>query len=219
SYEPFEGQNISLELLDGVDCFVHQSLKVLDIDELFLVKDLNLLGLEPEPTLSTSSTMELDTFLVLSDQISTTATRLHGTEATGLTNESHVVLIEVIHESHRSVVDPGVVNVHCRCDRLRLAHILELNWFVGEETLLDIGVSELSTGCGPGSIRLLSDEDRIVHETHLTICFLVLELVSILSAEVHDELDDLRSCIRDLDRVGLDVNDLEALFLNRMLEI
>ena len=47
----------------------------------------------------------------------------------------------------------------------------------------------------------------------------MLEGVSVLLAELHDLLDDLGSSPRDLDRVGLDMRNVEALLLDKVLEV
>lgn len=47
----------------------------------------------------------------------------------------------------------------------------------------------------------------------------MLEGVAILLAERLDELSDLRICIRNLDRVRLDVHDLISLLLQGILQV
>ena len=47
----------------------------------------------------------------------------------------------------------------------------------------------------------------------------MLEGVAVLLAELHDLLDDLGSSPRDLDRVGLDVRNVETLLLDEVLQI
>ena len=47
----------------------------------------------------------------------------------------------------------------------------------------------------------------------------MLECVAVLLAELHDLLDDLWSGPRDLDRVSLDVSNVETLLLDEVLQI
>ena len=47
----------------------------------------------------------------------------------------------------------------------------------------------------------------------------MLEAVAITLTELIDKCDDLRCCVRDFDRVGLDVSDRETSFLNGVLKI
>src|SRR4051812_48377117 len=61
--------------------------------------------------------------------------------------------------------------------------------------------------------------DCVVDEAELVVSLLVLEVIAILGSELLNELDDLGSRPRDLDRVGLDVNDLNALGLQSLLEV
>ena len=77
---------------------------------------------------------------------------------------------------------------------------------------------ELCAGSTPVPI-LIVDIDGLVHETHTVVSSLVLECVAVLLAELHDLLDDLGSGSRDLDRVGLDVRNVEALLLDKVLEV
>ena len=77
---------------------------------------------------------------------------------------------------------------------------------------------ELGTSGAPLPI-LVVDIDGLVHETHTIVSSLVLEGVAVLLAELHDLLDDLGSGPRDLDRVGLDVCNVEALLLYEVLEV
>ena len=77
---------------------------------------------------------------------------------------------------------------------------------------------ELGTGGAPLPI-LVVDIDGLVHETHTIVSSLMLEGVAVLLAELHDLLDDLGSSPRNLDRVGLDVRNVEALLLDEVLEV
>ncbi len=47
----------------------------------------------------------------------------------------------------------------------------------------------------------------------------MLENITVHLAILHDELDDLRRSIRDLDRVRLDMGNSKAPFLDLMLEV
>ena len=77
---------------------------------------------------------------------------------------------------------------------------------------------ELGAGSTPVSV-LVVDIDGLVHETHTIVSSLVLEGVAVLLAELHNLLDDLGSSPRDLDRVSLDVCNVEALLLYEVLQI
>ena len=77
---------------------------------------------------------------------------------------------------------------------------------------------ELGAGSTPVSV-LVVDIDGLVHKTHTVVSSLVLEGVSVLLAELHNLLDDLGGGPRDLDRVGLDVCNVEALLLDEVLQI
>ena len=59
---------------------------------------------------------------------------------------------------------------------------------------------------------------RVVHKAELLIRSLMLEGISILLTEVHDEIDDLRRSVWNLDGVSLDMDYLETLLLDGVLE-
>ena len=77
---------------------------------------------------------------------------------------------------------------------------------------------ELGAGSTPLPV-LVVDIDGLVHKTHTIVSGLVLEGVAVLLAEFHDLLDDLGGSPRNLDRVGLDVCNVEALLLDEVLQI
>ena len=77
---------------------------------------------------------------------------------------------------------------------------------------------ELGAGSTPVSVTVV-DIHGLVHEAHTVISGLMLEGVAVLLTELHDLLDDLGSCPRDLDRVGLDVRNVETLLLDKVLEV
>ena len=106
---------------------------------------------------------------------------------------------------------------------LGLAHILEGDRLTAEQFLEHIRNLKLSP-CGRPlagvlTILILGDIDGVVHQAHPVISSLMLKGVAVLLAVVHDELDDFRSSIGDLDGVGLDVGNSKAPFLDLMLEV
>ena len=109
---------------------------------------------------------------------------------------------------------------------LLFALVTEDDRLVREQRLEDERFSKLLTRSRPTVggfirnilVRVLSDVDRLVHQTHLLVRSLVFKVIAVLLAEVEDELNDLRSCVGDLDRVRLDVCDSEALLLDCVLE-
>ena len=52
-----------------------------------------------------------------------------------------------------------------------------------------------------------------------TGCSLVFKCVSIFLTKIHDKLDNLRCCIRNLNGIGFDVSDCISTFLYLMLQI
>ena len=123
-------------------------------------------------------------------------------------------------------------------DRLGLAHVLEQDFLFREQFLEHIRNLELGAGRRPFAgvlpnitrhipIRLLAfllrgifgNIDRVIHQAHPVIGGLVLKDITVLFAVIHDELDNLRRCVRDFDGVRLDVGNSKALFLDLMLEV
>ena len=92
-----------------------------------------------------------------------------------------------------------------------------------EELLEDIRDLELSArGCpltGVLTILVLGNINGVVDEAHTIISRFVLKNITVHLAVVHDELNDLRRSIGDLDRVRLDVSNNKAPFLNLVLEV
>ena len=66
---------------------------------------------------------------------------------------------------------------------------------------------------------ILGDVDGIVHQTHAVIGSLMLKDIRRTFAVIHNELNDLRCRIWDLDGVRLDVGNSKAPFLDLMLEV
>ena len=147
--------------------------------------------------------MVVTIFLAEKDPAST----VDGDEGAGLADELHLWLLFC-----------SVVQVQSGSDALGLRHVSNIKLLLREELLEDVGVLELGTGGTPLPI-LVVDIDGLVHETHTVVSSLVLEGVAVLLAELHDLLDDLGSGPRDLDRVGLDVRNVEALLLDEVLQI
>ena len=133
------------------------------------------------------------------------ASTVHGDEGAGLTDELHL-----------RVVFCSVVQIQSSGDALGLRHVSNIQLLLREELLEDVGVLELGTSGTPVSV-LVVDIYGLVHETHTIVSSLVLEGIAILLAELHNLLDDLWSSPRDLDRVGLDVRNVEALLLYEVL--
>ena len=92
-----------------------------------------------------------------------------------------------------------------------------------EELLEDIRDLELSArGCpltGVLTVFVLGNINGVVDEAHAIISRFVLENITVHLAVVHDELNDLRCSVWDLDRVRLDVSNNKAPFLNLVLEV
>ena len=92
-----------------------------------------------------------------------------------------------------------------------------------EELLEDIRDLELSArGCpltGVLTIFVLGNINGVVDEAHAIISRFVLENITVHLAVVHDELNDLRRSVWNLDRVRLDVSNNKAPFLNLVLEV
>lgn len=115
------------------------------------------------------------------------------------------------------------VDINGRCDGLRLAHILKGDLLMREELLEDIRDLELSArGCPLASVLtifVLGNINGVVDEAHTIVGRFVLENITVHLAVVHDELDDLRRSVGDLDRVRFDVSNNKAPFLNLVLEV
>ena len=94
---------------------------------------------------------------------------------------------------------------------------------MGEELLEDIGDLELSAGrcpfAGVFTVLILGDVDGVVHQAHTVIGGLMLKNITVHFAILHDELNDLRRGIRNLDRVRLDMSNSKASFLDLVLEV
>ena len=92
-----------------------------------------------------------------------------------------------------------------------------------EELLEDIRDLELSArGCpftGVLTIFVLGNINGVVDEAHAIISRFVLENITVHLTVVHDELNDLRRSVWNLDRVRLDVSNNKAPFLNLVLEV
>ena len=92
-----------------------------------------------------------------------------------------------------------------------------------EELLEDIRDLELSArGCpltGVLTILVLGNINGVVDEAHAIISRFVLENITVHLTVVHDELNDLRRSVWNLDRVRLDVSNNKAPFLNLVLEV
>ena len=71
----------------------------------------------------------------------------------------------------------------------------------------------------PFRICILCDQDGIIDETHFFVGRFVFESIAILFRIVTAELDDLLRCIRDLDRVCLDVCNCESARLHLISEV
>ena len=115
------------------------------------------------------------------------------------------------------------IQIERPCNRLRLTHILEGDLLMREELLEDIRDLELSArGCpltGVLTIFVLGNINGVVDEAHAIISRFVLENITVHLAVVHDELNDLRRSVRNLDRVRLYVSNNKAPFLNLVLEV
>src|SRR5690606_25183455 len=155
--------------------------------------------------------------ILLTEQISTTYTLLDRAEATDLAHELRRLL-----GAHRLIIAVEV-EVERRRNLLRLTHVVELQLLLAEERLEDVGVLILSAHslpvCRLPTVLRICDIHRIIHQSHLLVRRLVLKDVTVLVTEVHHEVDDLRSGVRDLDRVRLDVSHSEAHLLDLVLEI
>ena len=69
------------------------------------------------------------------------------------------------------------------------------------------------------AVLILGDVDGVVHQAHTVISSLMLENITVHLAVLHDELDDLRRSIRNLDGVRLDVGNSKAPLLDLVLEV
>ena len=67
-------------------------------------------------------------------------------------------------------------------------------------------------------IQISGNVHSIVHKAHFLVCSLVLEGVSVFFSEFHTEVDDLRRCIRDLDRICFYVRHCKSAPLHLILQ-
>ena len=125
----------------------------------------------------------------------------------------HFFLIEV--KVHRSLGDI-----------LLFAVVTELWLLLREDRLEHIRVDELrARGCPHLTTAgvLLQGLPRRVHcvvgQDELVVGRLVLEVVPVLLAVLDDEVDDFLISVRDLHRIGLDVNDLVPALLQLVLQV
>ena len=132
---------------------------------------------------------------------------IHWDECAGLADELHL-----------RVLFRSIVKVQSGGNALSFRHVSNIQLLLREELLKDVRVLELGTSGAPVSVTVV-DIDGLAHETHTIVSSLVLEGVAVLLAELHDLLDDLGSGPRDLDRVGLDVRNVKALLLDKVLEV
>src|SRR5881392_125286 len=116
---------------------------------------------------------------------------------------------------------------HTLQDLLCLTQVIEGNLLTSEQLLVHIWMLELSAYRNPlpfarsslmctCAVYIPSDVDSVVYQTELLVRSLMLELVSILSPEVDHEIDDFLGCLRNLDRIRLDVRNSKSLFLHRI---
>ena len=127
------------------------------------------------------------------------------------------------------------IQIEGGCNRHRFAHIIELDIFLAEQFFEDIRNSKLLTSSipmscflflfsrnipicvlSPFNTSILSDIYGIIHQAHLLIGCLMLKRISMTLAIIHDKLDDLRSRVRNLDTIRLDVSHRETPLLNLM---
>src|SRR5580765_291235 len=197
--EPFE----VAELGDALDGVVHELPEVAHVDVVFQREIEDCGCFLPQVSLASGSRME---YSVLSpEQFAAARSFLDRHETAGTAHELRTV---------------AEVQVERRAnDTAGLAVIEEHERLVVEQSLEDIRMRELRTGCRPDPGVRLRDVDGIVHEAEFLVRNLVLEGVSVVLAELLHELDDGEIRTRDLDRVGLDVNVLETLRLDRVLQV
>src|SRR5699024_732592 len=103
-------------------------------------------------------------------------------------------------------------------DALLLDVVLKHHVLLREQTLEYYRVCELSTGSGP-SIPILRHVYRVVHKTELLVGRFMFEVIPIPLAEVHHLLNDVLVCIRNLNRVRLDVCYVVTLLLYIVLQV
>ena len=77
---------------------------------------------------------------------------------------------------------------------------------------------ELGASSTPVPVTVV-DIYGLIHEAHTVVSGLMFEGVAVLLAELHNLLDDLGRGPRDLDRVSLDVCNVEALLLYEVFEV
>jgi hypothetical protein len=170
-------------------------------------------GLEPEIALGARDGVLL--LAIDPQQDATTRFLCDRYESPGTTDEGETT----IGHAHR-LVHRLEIKVHSTLgNALGLAEIVERDLLVGlEERLVYVGVLELRTNCVPLAV-VLRHVHRVIDEAELLVCNLMLELVSELGAEEHHLFDDIGCCIRNFDRVRLDVHDLEPELLNEVLQV
>ena len=66
---------------------------------------------------------------------------------------------------------------------------------------------------------ILSNINRVIHQTHAVVRSLVLKGVAILLTIVHDELNNIGVRIRDLDRICLNMCDRITTLVDLVLEV
>ena len=107
--------------------------------------------------------------------------------------------------------------------RSSLSIVLRQDIILAEQGLEHHRMGKLSTrGCPPTTVLfvVLGNIYGIVHKGHTIVRSLMFEVVAILLTEVNDCLDDLRCCVGNLDRVGLDMRNRDTkLLLTVVLEI
>lgn len=77
----------------------------------------------------------------------------------------------------------------------------------------------MCTGCGPFSVFILGDINSIVYQAHSVICSLMFKGVAIPFSIIHNKLNNLRSCVRNLNRIGLNMGNSKAPFLYLVFEV
>ena len=121
--------------------------------------------------------------------------------------------------------------------RLGFTKVVEHNIFVGEKRFKHVRHLKLSTSRSPMTalllvlfrniavlclccicIEILCDINGVVHKAHFFVCSLMLKRVPVLFRKIHAEVDDFRRCIRNLDRVRLDVRHRETTLLHLVLQ-
>ena len=86
--------------------------------------------------------------------------------------------------------------------------LLEYHWML-----------ELCTRGRPSTVLILRNINGVIDKTHTFVRRFMLKVVPVLLAELDDLLNDLGSCIGDLDRVCLDMGNDEALALDELHEV